>query len=276
MTDRIKMIGFDLDGTLLTSNKEITDYTREVLVRAIDQGVVVLPATGRPFQGVPKELLEFPGIRYALTANGARVVDLKENKVLRETLMPVWTAREILTIFEKYDTMREIYYDGVGYAEERMFERIGDFLDKAPMANYILTTRVPVKNVREKFEAENRSVDKMQAIFADVSDKDRALLDLQAVGDIEVTGALTNNIEINAKGVNKGRALVELGAMLGIRREEIMAFGDGDNDIYMMREAGFGVAMANGVDEVRAAADYITVSNDEDGVAKVIEKYVLR
>ena len=276
MTDRIKMIGFDLDGTLLTSNKEITDYTREVLVRAIDQGVVVLPATGRPFQGVPKELLEFPGIRYALTANGARVVDLKENKVLRETLMPVWTAREILTIFEKYDTMREIYYDGVGYAEERMFERIGDFFDKAPMTNYILTTRVPVKNVREKFEAENRSVDKMQAIFADVSDKDRALLDLQAVGDIEVTGALTNNIEINAKGVNKGRALVELGAMLGIRREEIMAFGDGDNDIYMMREAGFGVAMANGVDEVRAAADYITVSNDEDGVAKVIEKYVLR
>ena len=83
----IKMIGLDLDGTLLNSEKVFTDYSKEVLGEAIRQGVIVLPATGRPLTGIPKEVLEFPGIRYALTSNGARVVDLKENKVLYECLL---------------------------------------------------------------------------------------------------------------------------------------------------------------------------------------------
>ncbi len=72
---KIKMIGLDLDGTLLNTKKELTDYTKEVLARAIDQGVVVLTATGRPYTGIPEELREFPGMRYALTSNGARIMD---------------------------------------------------------------------------------------------------------------------------------------------------------------------------------------------------------
>ena len=89
---------------------------------------------------------------------------------------------------------------------------------------------------------------------------------------LELVGSLQYNIEINAAGVNKGTGLVNLGRMLGIRREEIMAFGDGDNDIAMLREAGFGVAMANADEQVKAAADYITLSNEEEGVAEAIER----
>ena len=88
-------------------------------------------------------------------------------------------------------------------------------------------------------------------------------------------GSLKYNIEVNAAGVNKGSGLVELGKRLGIEREEIMAFGDGDNDEPMLREAGFGVAMANAEEKVKATADYITGSNEEDGVAKAIERFVL-
>ena len=86
---------------------------------------------------------------------------------------------------------------------------------------------------------------------------------------------LRSNIEVNAAGVNKGRALVRLGERLGIRREEIMAFGDGSNDLKMLKEVGTGVAMENAKDEVKEAADYIAGLNDEDGVAKFIEAYVL-
>ena len=89
-------------------------------------------------------------------------------------------------------------------------------------------------------------------------------------------GSLGYNIEINARGVNKGTALVELGRLLGIRREEIMACGDGDNDTVMLREAGFGVAMGNAEEETKDAADYITLTNEEEGVADAIEKFVLR
>ena len=93
---------------------------------------------------------------------------------------------------------------------------------------------------------------------------------------LELVGSLQYNIEINAVGVNKGTGLVNLGKMLGIRREEIMACGDGDNDIAMLKEVGFGVAMANAEEKVKAVADYITESNNDEGAAKAIEKFVLK
>ena len=82
MTDKIKMIGLDLDGTLLTEKKEITARTRKVLREALDRGIVVLAATGRPLSGIPEEIRSFPGMRYALTSNGAKVVDVQEGRVI--------------------------------------------------------------------------------------------------------------------------------------------------------------------------------------------------
>ena len=99
---------------------------------------------------------------------------------------------------------------------------------------------------------------------------------MEREGVFELVGSLQYNIEINAVGVNKGTGLVNLGKMLGIRREEIMACGDGDNDIVMLKEVGFGVAMANAEEKVKAVADYITESNNDEGVAKAIEKFVLK
>ena len=98
----------------------------------------------------------------------------------------------------------------------------------------------------------------------------------ETVENVEVTGALSNNIEVNANGIHKGNALLRLGELLGIERKEIMAFGDGKNDRKMLETVGIGVAMANSVPEVLEAADMVTVSNDDDGVAKVIEQYVLK
>ncbi|MGF0033293.1 Cof-type HAD-IIB family hydrolase [Bariatricus sp. SGI.154] len=276
MKIKTRIIGLDLDGTLLTTQKELTPYTREVLGRAIEQGIIVMPATGRPLSGIPEELLHFPGIRYAVTANGGRIVDIRTKETLYECLVPAEIARKVLDIFEHYDTLREIYYDGTGYAQEDALKVIDRYLDSPPMANYIVSTRIPVADVRAKFEEENRSVDKIQGLFVTVEDRNAALEELRAVPDIEVTGALTKNIEVNAKGVNKGKALVRLGELLGIRREEIMAFGDGSNDLYMMQEVGTGVAMENGTKEVKEAADYITASNDQEGVARFIEEYVLK
>ena len=83
---RWKAVILDLDGTLLTSEKVLTENTKRVLSEAISQGVVVLPATGRPLSGIPQEILEFPGVRYALTANGARVIDMQENRIIYENL----------------------------------------------------------------------------------------------------------------------------------------------------------------------------------------------
>ena len=103
MKNKIRMIGMDLDGTLLKTNKELTAYTKDVLKRAAEQGIIVMPATGRPFSGIPKELIRLQEIRYAVTANGARVIDMKKNEVIVEELLAYDIAEVILTIFERYD-----------------------------------------------------------------------------------------------------------------------------------------------------------------------------
>ena len=275
MKIKTRMIGMDLDGTLLTTEKKLTPYTQDVLKRAIAQGIIVLPATGRPVSGVPEEIMHFPGIRYAVTANGGRIVDVQENRTIYENLVPVDKAYAILSVFEKYDTLREIYYDGIGYSEETMLKNIHRYIEPGPMADYMVATRRPIPDVHAKFVETNRPVDKVQGIFASLADKDEALKELEKITDIEITGALSQNVEINAKDVDKGNALLRLGQILGIPVEEIMAFGDGTNDRKMLEKVGTGVAMANGVPEVKAAADYITASNDEEGVARFIEKYVL-
>ena len=118
-------------------------------------------------------------------------------------------------------------------------------------------------------------MDKVQGLFADMKEREQAWQELKQFDSLELVASLKYNIEINAAGVNKGKGLLELGEILGISREEIMAFGDGDNDIAMLREVGFGVAMQNADEEVKAVADYVTGSNDEDGVAKAIARFVL-
>lgn len=270
------LIGFDLDGTLLTTDKRLTEHTKEVLARAHEKGIILVPATGRPLSGIPDEVLNLPGVRYIISANGGRITDRKRQRLLYEKLVPAETAGRILEIFGKYDALREIYYDGVGYAQEDYLKNISRYLEYPPMAEYVLNTRRPVPDIMKKFEEENRGVDKVQGLFAEIEDRDKALEDMKSIPDVTVTGALEKNIEVNAKDVNKGRALKILGSILQIRTEDIMAFGDASNDLVMIRETGMGVAMENGIEDVKKAAAYIAPPNDEDGVAKFIETHVLK
>ena len=109
---KVKLIGMDLDGTLLTSKKELTAYTKEILSRAVKQGIIVMPATGRPLKGITDDLLEFSGFRYAVTANGGRVVKLRTGEALFEELVPeyvlwrrpgrCWRFLDITIRFERF------------------------------------------------------------------------------------------------------------------------------------------------------------------------------
>ena len=154
-------------------------------------------------------------------------------------------------------------------------ERIEEFYPNPAMQEYIRNTRNRVESVREKMKEFPGGLDKIQAVFKRIDDRDEAMRRLKREPSLAVTGALFNNIEVNAKGVDKGNGLLKLGEMLGIKREEIMACGDGLNDLAMIQKVGLGVAMANASEEVKEAADYVTAGNEEDGVAKAIEKFVL-
>ena len=275
MSRTIRMIGVDLDRTLLNSEKQLTAYTREVLKKAIEQEVAVVVATGRPFSGVPDELKHFPGIRYALTANGARILDMQKQKVVYENLLSVESSEKVIDILRKHHAIHEFFVDGVGYMNEDGLKNVYAYFEDPHMAEYLQSTRIPVKDVKEKLQTMKCEVDKLQGIFRNQKDKEEALEELNTLSGIVVTAAMDNNLEINKEGTNKGLGLLQLGKSLGISREEIMACGDGGNDVEMLKEVGFAVAMANGSDPVKKAADFVTVSNDEDGVAKAIERFVL-
>lgn len=274
MKCKVRMIAFDLDGTLLTTDKRLTDETRRTLEQAAKKGILLVPATGRPLTGMPAEVLGIPGVRYAVTANGARVVSTEDGKILREKLISVEKARKVLDIYGEYDTLREIYYDGRGYVEARQIEELDHFVPDPNMAEYMRSTRTGVPDLMEKFCQENRAMDKVQAFFACAREKEQAFWRIREIEGVEATGALPYNIEVNAGGINKGEALLWLAGELGIRREEILAFGDGANDADMIRMAGLGAAMKKSVPEVLAVADTVAGSNDEDGVACAIQRYI--
>ena len=275
MSRTIRMIGVDLDGTLLNSEKQLTAYTREVLKKAIEQEVAVVVATGRPFSGVPDELKHFPGMRYALTANGARILDMQKQKVVYENLLSGEIAEKVIDILKRHHAIHEFFVDGVGYMNEDGLKNVYAYFEDPHMAEYLQSTRIPVKDVKEKLQTMKCEVDKLQGIFRNQKDKQEALEELNTLSGIVVTAAMDNNLEINKEGTNKGLGLLQIGKSLGISREEIMACGDGGNDVEMLKEVGFAIAMANAYDPVKTAADFVTVSNDEDGVAKAIERFVL-
>ena len=219
----IKIVGLDLDGTLLTDKKELLPYTKNVIGEALQNGTVVLVATGRPWTGVPEELRELPGMDYALTANGARIIETRTGKVLEEHLLSKEAAKKAIAIGRKYDTLLEVYFDGQGYAQKDEIAQVRKYHKNPNMWDYFLRTRIAVDRLEDLLDEKEGNLDKVQMLFADMEEREEAWKELEREGVFELVGSLQYNIEINAVGVNKGTGLVNLGKMLGIRREEIMA-----------------------------------------------------
>ena len=115
----------------------------------------------------------------------------------------------------------------------------------------------------------------MQALFKNEADRDEAKRRVEKLGDVRAVSSLDYNVEVSRADANKGSSLMILAEKLGLSPEEVMGFGDNDNDLEMIQKAGLGVAMQNAIPEVKEAADYITDTNDREGVAKAIEKFVL-
>lgn len=268
---KIRLIGLDLDGTTLTTDKRLTPHTKEVLEACIRHGIEVLPATGRVWSGIPEELTNMEGVRYVISSNGAAVVELATGKAVYTNGIAWDRALEIFEILEGYDTFYDAYALGNGWCEGRFYDNLEDFGIESFLQPMIKKSRTRIDNLREWVKEHKAPVEKINMFFLDEETRQRAFRELGQIPDLAVTCSLTNNLEINHYTCNKGDALLNLGKILGIPMEQIMACGDGNNDLEMVRDAGLGVAMENGEDAVKEAADYITVTNDAEGVAKAIE-----
>ncbi|MBS6194126.1 MAG: GNAT family N-acetyltransferase [Clostridiales bacterium] len=274
---KIRMVALDLDGTVFNEAKIITDHTKDILEKASRQGVVVLPATGRPEIGLPKDFLEIPGIQYALTANGARIIQVPSGKVMYEELIPWDAAVRAIHLMQQWEgCVWEVYFDGKAYVEDGEYHILYHPDISPAMLAYIRSSRIFLKGLLEKIEREQIGLEKINMMFEDTAKRNEKMKELQEkFPELAVRCATTFNIEINSAKAGKGIGLQALGKLLGIDKEEIMACGDAANDWNMLEMAGFPVVMANGDEETKKLAAFITRSNEEDGVAYAVEQFVL-
>lgn len=270
----IKLVAMDLDHTLLDDDKKISKHTENVLMEAIQRGIYIVPATGRIFKSIPEFLREMEGVRYALCCNGATVYDKYEDEIIYTNHLQEEVVFEIFDILEKYHCTHDIYQNGQGYMEPRFLDHISEYGVKAHTYDLVKNTRLPVENLREYIHKNPLGIEKISSFFDDMEERKAAFAELKNRNIASVSSSLSNNIEINQFGCDKGDGLTHLAEHLGIPMSQVMACGDAGNDVKMIEAAGIGVVMENGMEELKKIANFVTKTNNEDGVAYAIEKLV--
>lgn len=270
---RIRLIALDLDGTLLNTDKILTAQARSALDRAAENGIEIVPTTGRFYGGMPDAIRELPYIHYVISINGAQVYDFVHEKVVYRSELPVRQAVEIMKYLDGFDLIYDCYMDNAGWMNRVMWEKCADYTPNEHYRKMVHDLRKPVEDVKQFLLETGHDVQKVQLFTRDEAQHVRFL---HTLGDLfpgtSVSTSVVTNVEINAAGANKGEAIRHLASYLGFDISETAAFGDGLNDLSMIRDTGLGVAMANACDEVLNAADYITSSCNEEGVSRVINR----
>lgn len=267
---KYQVLVLDLDGTLTNSEKKITPNTKEALIKAQEKGVKVVLASGRPTYGIVPlakelELEKYRG--YILSYNGANIIDCKSGNLLFETCLPEGSIYEIIELARKHRVdilsyegntiitnnkenpyaIIESRVNGLPLKEVQMMEKYIDFpITKFIMLaenDYLAKVEEPVKRAL----GQQFSVYRSEGYF----------------------------LEIMPENIDKAASLERLMIHLGLSKEEMVACGDGFNDLSMLEYAGLGVAMENAVPKAKEIADYITGSNNHDGIADVVDRFFL-
>ena len=341
----IKMIASDLDGTLLLNSRTISERSRMVLARAAASGIEVVVASGRVLTSLPESVFRIPGIRYAITSNGAAIYripsdadascdadtssganassggsseparilpgshsDICENfytnphsdfqrilarnpqnysdsfrrrlfssKRIFHHPLSEKAVLDLLELTETYPSERfplsyEVFINGVAYACTAYVNEPGHFGASSAYVSYVRTTRVMKDDIRGFIFQHRKELDGLDLVVGDDALCEQLRNKIHStLRNIYTTSSVSNRIENSSPEAGKGAALRFLSSQLKIRKEDIVAFGDADNDIDLLTSAGTGIAMENGTERCRKSADYVAGRYDSDAVAEVLQ-----
>ncbi|KAA0965479.1 HAD family phosphatase [Sporosarcina sp. ANT_H38] len=261
-----KMIAIDLDGTLLTDDFMISPDTVKAIQKAVEIGVIVTIATGRMFPSA-KQFAQQLGINVPLiTYQGAIIKDTEEKEVMYERIIPPDIAQKLVDIACEKKIHLQVYQDDILYGASEN-DKLISYAEAVKVPYTIEPNLAKLAKhgfTKALFIEKPEYLDKLQGEL-------RTLFGERA----HIAKSKVDYLEVTHPEANKGSALLHLAEKLGIDRSEIIGIGDNHNDLELIKTAGLGIAMGNAVKELKDSADYISLTNNEEGVLHVIEKFVL-
>lgn len=272
-----KMLVSDLDETFLNDDGTIHEENVQTVKKAAVQGFKFVPNTGRSFESVQKMLKQLDLYdqvgQFVISFNGSAIVENKDNQIIATQDMPLTMAKQIF----KAGLINEAV-DVHIYTIDKLFIYNVSDSDR----QYLATRGVAYVELKTPdLSFLNRQQPIMKVIFehSDMQVRHQiydAVIDSVGIDQVEATYSSDRYVEFNLKGVDKGTASLLLGEKLGIKRDEIMAIGDNNNDLKMIKAAGLGISVANGITAVKEMADIVTTrTNNEGAIAEVLNQFVL-
>lgn len=261
LKNEIKLIASDLDGTLLNSKKEITDYNKKILSELIhNRNIEFIISTGRPFESIVHYNEILNNNNDSIIFNGASIYDNNGN-ILHKKIIDEKASESIIKLLKNYKVCIHVYNDGKYIVSDKDF----------PIKSYVQMEHI-VNIIYGLGNIDNYQFSKI-LILGEMDILNFLKKEIDSNFNIHSCFSGNRFLEIVSKDANKGNALKWICENKGIDISNTIAFGDYFNDIEMLEYAGIGVAMGNSVDELKAKANYTTLSNDEDGFGKFLEKF---
>ena len=270
----IKLVASDLDGTLLNKNKEITPRLFAALQKLDELGILFVPATGRPFSTVPQAIKELPFLKYVITSNGAAIYDAAEQKNIIENHLTPEAVDAVIAIARELPVITEYFIEGKAYIAKNIYDDLTPFDLTESHTAYIKNSRTPVADFWNEMKRNDTVLENINLVFKDMELRKEIWDRLKNLGLSSVTASTTKNIEITSLSATKAKALEKLCKVLGLKRKNVLTMGDGDNDMPMIQFAGIGVAMANGEEHIKQAADILADDCNDFGAAKILEQII--
>lgn len=269
----IKLIALDLDDTTLTSAGTLAEETREAIERAIEKGIEIVVASGRAFKALPDEVINIPGINYAVTSNGAAVNRLPSGERIKSYALPEKAVEGIMSIVDPYydHVAIEAFIDGVPYSGRIHVEYPERFGCSKAYVGYIQSTRNPVEDIRRFIHENRENIDSLDVACPDPEIREEIRRNIrEEIEDIHITSSVKHLTEIINSSAGKDSGLKYICDMLGMSYENTAAVGNADNDIAMIEFARIGAAVSNSSSACLEAADIIIGNNNDHSTAGFI------
>ncbi|MCG8483223.1 MAG: Cof-type HAD-IIB family hydrolase [Clostridia bacterium] len=268
-----KLVVSDMDGSLLNSHDEISDYNKRMVQEAIKKGTIFVLATGRIYGSAKVYAKQLKLNTPIMACNGGIIRNSIDGKILYDVPIDKKAFKAVLDFLKKTDTYYHFYGADIFYAEEIRMESYEYSVWNKSLPK---EDQISIQEIANPYDLiDQDSIYKVLLHCNNNMKREYYSNELNKISNITLTSSWFDNFEICGRNVTKGNAVRRFAEGMNIKPDEIICIGDNLNDISMIDYAGLGVAMGNADEAVKKAADVVTSSNDEDGVGRVLEKYVI-